>query len=188
MPEVRELLMGKMWSYWTRDYWQGWLSSGDPTKKLTWSMVKEVVSRLRSHDLDVPIAAELERRLGASDHLLHVVGHAHEPVWRRIGGQKLLQTGCLRNEYMIADAGRSLRPLPKTYAEVYLRGDHPVVSQLVEVEGPEPSPGYLPDSIFDVLPRVRDLLGSEADRAEQQAAQQDQEREEQRATGDPSLE
>ncbi len=78
---------------------------------------------------------------------------------------------------MLLEQG-ALRPMPKCYVEVYLRGGRPVMSQFVEMESPAPPPGYIPHSIFDVIPMVKALTstGAERDRAVQ--AQLDQERSE----------
>ncbi len=42
----------------------------------------------------------------------------------------------LRNEYAIDRTGRLDGPLPLSYAEVWMRGDRSVRSQLVEIAGP----------------------------------------------------
>jgi hypothetical protein len=82
-----------------------------------------------------------------------------------------MQTGCFRNEYMLADAGKTLRPIAKGYAEVFMRGDWPLVSHFVELEPPPPPKDYIPDSIFAVLPKVKKLLAQEPETEKEQAAQ-----------------
>lgn len=179
IPEIKELLMGRIWKYWTRDYWKDWLAGGDPTRKLTWTMVSEVVSRLRSQDVEIKISAAFQNRMRSDDRfLLYVIGHEHESGWWSYSNRKVLQTSCLRNEYALLNGGGTLQPMPKSFAEVYMRGDSPIISQLIEIEGPPPPRGYLPDSIFAVLPKVRELLGSEAERAAASAAQHRQEKRE----------
>jgi hypothetical protein len=174
MPEMRELLMARLWTYWTRDYWKGLFFAGDPTKKLSWTIVKEVVARLATQDVEVAPRPVYQERLRTDDfYLLYVLGHQHDAGWWSFGDRKLLQSGCLRNEYMLSPDGHRMRPIPKSYIEVYLREGLPVVSHLVELEFPEPPPGYIPESIFDVLPRVRELLGSAAERNRRREAQRE---------------
>ena len=158
-PEIQELLVERFWAYWLRDFWKGYFRTDDPMRTLTWKMLKEVAWRFTSKSPDVSLSDELHLRMSGSDEfLLYVIGHKHQPQWLSHGDRKILQAGCLRNEYMLADGGRALRPIPKSYVEVFLRDDLPVVSHLVEFEG-EPAPeGYVPRSIFDVLPEVRALL------------------------------
>lgn len=176
LPEVKELLIGIFWRYWLRDYWKGYFAHTDPTRKLTWTMVKELVWRFSSQDPDVQPSSSLESGvLGSDEHLVHLIGHKHEAGWWSHGDRKLLRTGGFRNEYMLLDGGRALRAIQKTYAEVYLRGDMPVRSHLVELEGPVPPPNYVPESIFDVLPAVRELLGEAQQRQREEREQHEQE-------------
>jgi UDP-2,3-diacylglucosamine pyrophosphatase LpxH len=176
LPDVKELLVGIMWKYWTRDYWQGWFSENDPTRKLSWNIVKEVVSRLGSNDIEVVMDPVYRQELQQSNRFrLRLVGHQHETGWWSFGDRKLLQTGCIRDEYMLGNQGKILRPIPKSLAEVYLTGDEPRISHLVEFEGPQVPAEYLPATIFEVVPKVRSLLGTAAERSEQHAAQQEQE-------------
>ena len=64
----------------------------------------------------------------------------------------------MRNEYMMVDGGQAVRPVPKSYVEAYCQDGVPIRSNLVELEGPPAPPGYIPDSLYDVLPEVRRLL------------------------------
>lgn len=171
MPEAKELLTELFWNYWTRDYWKGFFGSDDPARRLTWTMVKEVIWRYGSKEPDVTMDKNLRDRLMRSDDvMLGIVGHQHQPAWWSFGDRKLLQSGCLRNEYMVVDDGRQLRPIPKCYAEAYLQRGVPLRSQLVELPGPPAPPGYLPESFFDLLPPVLDLLTA-AERAKLPAAE-----------------
>lgn len=179
MPEVKDLLMALFWKYWTKDYWKGFFGGGDPTKRLTWSMLKELVRRITYKDPDVYMDGSLERRIRESDsHRLYVVGHVHQAGWWGFGDRKVIQAGCLRNEYMLADEGRLLRPIPKSYCEVFMKDDEPVLSRLVELTCPEPPEGYIPESIFDVLPQVREMLAEQTDRKKVREAEQAQEEKE----------
>lgn len=161
VPEVKELITSAFWRYYTRDYWKGYFS-GDPTAKLSWAMVKEVVLRLSTKQVDTAMDPKLLERLRRDDSVrLYVLGHLHKPAQYSHGDRKILQAGCLRNEYMMVDGGDAVRPVPKSYVEAYCREGIPIRSNLVEIEGPPAPPGYVPDSLFDVLPEIRRLLSSQ---------------------------
>jgi UDP-2,3-diacylglucosamine pyrophosphatase LpxH len=165
IPEIRELLMDRFWSYWLHDFWKGYFHSSDPTRQITWEMLKEVIWRASSKNTDVLIEGDLLQRMSRSDDiLLYVIGHMHEAQWTSHGDRKILQSGCLRNEYMISPRGESLWPMPKSYIEAWTRNGRPVISALVELEGPPAPEGYVPASIFDVVPEVL-ALGDPASRA-----------------------
>ena len=66
---------------------------------------------------------------------------------------------------MLEVARHGLRPIAKSYVEVYLREGLPVASDFVEFEGMPAPDGYLPRSIFDVLPEVKALLSGADDAA-----------------------
>jgi UDP-2,3-diacylglucosamine pyrophosphatase LpxH len=158
VPEISDFLMGRFRSYWLRDFWRGYFGASDPTKELTWPMLKEVLWRFRSHSTEVQLQEGLAARLGDSDeYLLYVLGHTHEARWTSFGDRKILQAGCLRNEYMLSPAGDALWPMPKSYVEAWLREGRPVLSTLIEVEGPPEAEGYVPASIFDVARTLREL-------------------------------
>ncbi len=158
VPEVRELLVDRFWSYWLRDFWRGYFDGSDPTKELTWTMLKEVVWRFRSESTQVLFQTGLVERMNGSDEfLLYIVGHRHDAQWTSFGDRKILQSGCMRNEYMVDAQGESLRPIVKNYVEAWLRDGRPVVSTFVELEPPPVPEGYLPASIFEALEQVRAL-------------------------------
>jgi hypothetical protein len=183
LPEIRELMLERFWSYWLRDFWKGYIGGLDPTQRLTWGMLKEIAWRFGSKNPDVMPGDELARRLALEDDvLLYVVGHKHQAAWTSHGDRKILQSGCLRNEYMLLPGG-GLRPMPKSYVEAYLRDGRPIVSELVEVEGPPPPEGYVPASIFDVLPALRGLATSGAERESALAARTAEEERERRRGG-----
>lgn len=178
IPEIRELLVERFWSYWLRGFWKGYFDRSDRSQELTWALLKEVVWRFSFKNPNVQTSDELVRRMIASDDfLLYVVGHQHQSTWTSYGDRKVLQAGCLRNEYMLLNDGQ-LRAIPKCYVEVELRDELPVTSQFVEFASPPPPVGYVPASIFDAVPAVRALLASAGDRAQTGAARLDQERRE----------
>jgi len=186
LPEVRDLLVGAFWRYWTRDYWRELLSRNDPMKRVSWTLLKEVVYRFGSLDTEVSEGAAFRRMVKESDqYAVIVLGHLHRPGWWSFGDRKVLHTGCFRDEFMMDAAGNVLRLIPKTYAEVYLRGERVARSHLVEVDGPPPPPGHVPRSVFDVLPRVRPLLEPPSERAAMEAARTKQEAREAKERGGP---
>lgn len=175
IPEARELLVSEFWTYWTRRYFRD-LVSGDPLKSVSWTMIKELVRRLASWDVEVEMGDTLQRRMMESDaHDLYLVGHQHEPGWWSHGQRKVLRTGCMRDEFMLVERGRVQIPINKTWAEVYLRGDDVVRSHLVEEVAPARPPGTMPESIFEVVPAVRARLATLATAGPQEAAQDAQE-------------
>jgi hypothetical protein len=172
MPEVKELLLGRYWRYWTRDYVKGLLARDEPLRHLTWNMVKEIVYRFASVDTEVSSNGQFRRHLMSDrEHRLYVVGHRHEAAWWSYGDRKLLQTGCMRDEYMLSKDGAVERMIPKTYAEAYLRGDQLVRSQLVELPPPPRTP-RIPKSVLELLPVVRRLLGTPKERQASTAARE----------------
>lgn len=174
MPEVKSLLTGAYWRYWTRDYWGDMIRGRDPVKRISWTMFRELTYRLGSRDPDLNLGDHYQRALMADKgHRLTVIGHLHAAHWWSYGDRKFLQTGCYRDEYMLSDRGRHLTPIPKVHAEVYLRDNRLVRSQLIEVEGPPPPPGHMPDDIFSVVQQVIPMLGSADERA---GIERDQER------------
>ena len=176
IPEVRELLTSEFWTYWTRRYFRD-LVSGDPIKSVSWTMLKELVRRLVSWEVDVEMGDALQRRMMESEAFdVYLVGHQHEPGWWSHGQRKVMRTGCLRDEFMIHERGRAQVPINKTWAEVYLRDDDVVRSHMIEEVAPERPPGTYPASIFEVVPEVVARLAAQrAANGSQSAAQAEQE-------------
>ena len=179
LPEVKELLRTVAFRYWTRDYWRNWLRHRDPVKKVSWTLFKEIAYRMGTRDFELSIAEHYRRRLVEGDHRVIVIGHEHSAGLWTWGDRRLLRTGCLRNEYMLDERGAVQRPIAKSWAEVYLRDDRAVRSHLVDADGPATPPGWMPASIFEVLPRVRELLAT-ADGPEVSAAVDEHEADEDR--------
>ena len=159
LPEVRELLVNTFWRYWTRDWWVGYWTD-DPTRRITWTMLKEVVDRFRSLSADVTVAqTEYRERVCQGDGpRVLVLGHLHQAAWWSRGDRKVLTTGCIRDEFMVDEQGAVVGHLPKTYAEVYLRAGRAVRSELVEVRGPPVPEGHVLAHVRDILPRINPLL------------------------------
>lgn len=177
IPELKELLVSAFWRYWTHDYWRGYFDRSDPTKRLSWTMLKEVLLRFTSHNPDVSIDIALYKQLEHNDkHRVWVIGHQHQAGWRSFGDRKLLQTGCIRDEFMLAQDNLAMRPIPKSYAEIWLHQGEPVRAELREFFGPEPPAECMPESIFDILTHVRTLLSSKGELKKEMAARAAQER------------
>jgi hypothetical protein len=173
LPEVRDLLLGGFWRYWTRDYWRDYFADADPMKQLSWTMLRETVYRLSTGDADVSMGDYYQRRLANDDSLrLILVGHQHEPVWWSRGDRKVLRTGCFRNELTLGPKGVGYRQLPNVYAEVYLRGDKPLRSHLVEVDAPPLPADYMPASLHQVRAKAKALLERERHDVERDRAAQ----------------
>ncbi|MCB9643903.1 MAG: hypothetical protein H6728_12580 [Myxococcales bacterium] len=172
IPQMKQLLTSVAWRYWLRDYWKGYWRGTDPLKKPTWGMIKEVFYRLRTKDTEISIRKAYQKRLREEDARVMVIGHEHQPHWQSFNDRKLLQTGCFRSEYMLHSNGEHEFihvPLPKVYAEVWMREQSSIRSQLVEIEAPTPLAGFLPDSIFSIIPTLERLLGNDEHYEEEQA-------------------
>ncbi|MCB9688469.1 MAG: hypothetical protein H6735_25760 [Alphaproteobacteria bacterium] len=175
LPEVREVVSNAFWRYFTREYlveaWRG----DDPTRKASWGMLRDVLYRFTTFDAgtsaDTPVYQKLTEHL--PDARVVVVGHLHNAAWWTSADRKLLQTGCLRDEYVIDPLGTVVGMLPKVYAECFLAGPRTIRSELVEVWGPPKIEGHVPASILELREAARPLLATQAERdrlhAEEQA-------------------
>ncbi len=144
-------------------------------RKVSWTMVKEVMYRFSTFDPDTAGGAAYHGLVQRDDrYRVVVVGHHHQPAWWTWGDRKLLQTGCFRNEYMLDRQGTIGAVLPKVYAEVYLERGRTVRSHLVEVDGPAPPPGHVPHSLLELRARVLPLLAPAEERAELDRAEKAQ--------------
>lgn len=151
LPEVKELLGAAFWRYWTGEYLVDLFNRSDPTRKASWGMLKEVLYRATTFDPDTAVSAHYQRLVSDQDrHRVVVIGHHHSPHWWSWADRKVLQAGCLRDEYVIDRQGTVLGMLPKVYAEVFLANGRAVRSHLVEIDGPPREPGQVPASILDL--------------------------------------
>jgi UDP-2,3-diacylglucosamine pyrophosphatase LpxH len=170
LPEVRDHLVGAFWRYWTRDGWREWVGR-HPVKRASWTMLREIAYRFGTRDPTLAEAHMYQEMLTDGGPKVVVAGHLHRAGWWTDVDRKLLYTGCFRDEFAIDKAGNVRAPIPKTYAEVYLSGERTVRSHLVEVDGPPPPAGHVPNSVFEVLARIRPLLPSEEDREQMRLAE-----------------
>lgn len=179
LPEVRELILSKYWTYWTNDRLRAVWGGHDPMTHITWTMLKEVLDRWRSGDLGLSVRARYEAWMrDERAPMVWVVGHEHSPSISTWSDRTLVVTGCWRNEFVVSPDGSEQRRLPNVYAEVFLGNGRALRSELISVEPPPLPEGYVPTSIFDILPTVRELLQANEELAADNEAQQAQERRE----------
>lgn len=181
IPELKTLLTETYWHYWTHDYWRGFFGSKDPTKKLSWSMAKELVSRFASRDTDVSVDNVLVEQIRNDDApLLSVLGHMHEARIWTYADRKVIQAGCFAYEYaLLDDEGRQFRHIPVSYVEAFVDDNAQLIcSNLVEIPPPPSPPGYVPESLLSVLPQIQDLLATLKPPKEAEAERQAQEHKE----------
>jgi UDP-2,3-diacylglucosamine pyrophosphatase LpxH len=194
MPEMRDLLLGAFWRYWTRDYWQEYFAEEDPLKRVSWTMLKEIVYQFGSRSMDVSVGRAYRRLVAQSDDIaLAVIGHQHDAAWWTVGTKRVLRTSAFRNEFALLDGGHSQQLLPKVYAEIYSHAGKALRSHLIDVDGPPPPADSVPASIFDVTEDLKAALrhgqlaeSVDRDRAEQ--AQQEAREAASRGTSEPSHE
>lgn len=159
LPELKDLLGQVFWKYWTREYLVGLWSGSDPMRKLSWSMLREVLYRSTTFDPDTAASAHYQRLVGEQDrYRVVVIGHLHTPGWWSWSDRKVLQAGCLRDEYVIDRAGAVTGMLPKVYVEVFLSKGRAIRSHLVEVDGPPAIPDHVPANILELRARMAALL------------------------------
>ena len=178
MPELRELLVGKAYRYWSREYLRRWVSRKDPLAQISWRMFREIAWRLGTANASLSVQERYRTRLREGGHRVMVIGHEHEASWYTWSDRKLLTTGCLRAEYGLSQDGGHETLLPAVFAELDQDADGRTIhSHLVEVPTPEPWPDWKPDSVYDVLPTVQAMLAEQSDqeavRAEIEAEEQD---------------
>jgi UDP-2,3-diacylglucosamine pyrophosphatase LpxH len=148
LPEMRRLAAEAFWRYWTRDFWRD-LIEGDPVKRLSSTMVREVVYRMGTADPELAADPRVLLELARPDApRVSVVGHWHRAGWHTKGEQRQLMLGAFRNEYELQADGTIGRSLGNVHAEVWLDADDRVLrSNLVETVSPAAPEGYMPASI-----------------------------------------
>jgi UDP-2,3-diacylglucosamine pyrophosphatase LpxH len=168
LPEVRALLLDRYWQYWTRDWLSAWWSASDPMKQISWTMFRQVASRLQSGDAAVRLDPQMADAIAAGPHRVVLLGHLHDAAWYNVDGTKVLRTGCMRDEFLVGEDGAIGAVREKVYAEVLLQNGAAFRSHLVEVSGVPGTAAAMPASILDVLApvramRVRDTGQDQAD-------------------------
>lgn len=183
LPEFKDWLVSRMWGYYTQDF----LRSDDPLKKISWTMLKEVVTRFYTLHVDVSIDLCMRQKLEESNEFsLYLIGHQHETGWWSFGNRKVIQTGCFRNEFMIEDSSEELSQIQKNYAEVFIKGDTVVRSHIVEVDSPPLPENYIPMGLDKYRDVIKNLLGLPQDIEKEKKAIQKLEEQETSNTKIPS--
>lgn len=179
LPEVKDLLVNAYWQYWTQDWWQDYWTGVDPSKRMSWTLLREVGYRFRTQDLELRFDGHYRRLLERRDDLrVCVVGHVHQPAMTTWLDRRVLISGCLRDEFAIDEDGVIERRIPKSWAEVRMDGDRVLSAQLVEDPGPPEHPGQAPADIREVCARIQDLLPAPAELAAVTEGERDQARRE----------
>lgn len=159
MPEIKDLLVGLAWKYWTKDFWRNYLKAKDPVLKLNWTMIKEIVKRFGTTSTDPGFDESWLRETSRDNPSKYFIkGHLHEAGNRYFGNSRFLTSDCFRDEYMVFNEGKIYKPRLKFYFEIFFKGDNVTAIQNREVRGPDRSPEELPESIFDVKPKVIEAL------------------------------
>ena len=176
LPEVKELLTTLAWRYWTKDFWRDFISLKDPLIRINWSMIKEIVKRMTTSNPSVSIDMRwLSNVVEKSPCELFVTGHLHKMSGYHHKNKRIVQSGCFRDEYFILDEGRGFQPALKNFHEIYLKEDRVSGIMCKEIRGPDRPPEAFPDSIYDVVPRVKALLDNLGDRSRDKENQRKQE-------------
>ena len=181
VPEIRELLLALAWQYWTKDFWRDFFKFQDPMLKLNWSMMKEIVRRITTNDPNVSLEKSwVKETVEEKPFDFFILGHLHQKGDFYIGNKRVLHAGCFRDEYTVRNEGNTFEPMMKPYYEIYLKGNRVVSLITREILGPPPKPEALPDSIFDIVSKIKELLEEMGDRSDDRAAQKKQEEKEQK--------
>ncbi|NOZ87968.1 MAG: hypothetical protein GXP49_17245 [Deltaproteobacteria bacterium] len=188
LPEVKDLLLAKGWRYWSKDFWRELLFIKDPLLKFNWTVLKETMKRFTTSNPNVYLNKKrLKKILDSKPAELFIIGHLHEQGSYYHGKKRLLQSGCIRDEYFISDDGKTFTPKLKSFYEVFLKDQHVVGITGRELQGPARPPESFPDSIFDMVPKVKELLGEFEDLKRMEKQQEKQEKKEQAQGKDGNL-
>ncbi len=159
VPEIRELIVGLSWKYWTRDFWRDYLGGRDPVLKLNWTMFKEIVKRLTTSSPDVQIQTGwLAQSVEQRPQRLFIIGHLHRMASYYHGGKRILQVGAFRDEYLLDPDGEGFTPILKPCYEIYVKDEQVVGVVTRELPGPRRPEGHVPATIRDVVPAVKERL------------------------------
>jgi len=155
VPELQDLLTGLYYTYW-KEHGTGWLLGDDQLKRLSWDSFKEILYRFGTRDLEVNTDDHL-RKLVSDEGQIKVAigGHTHSPSLWTNADQRVLTTGCWRNEFVME--GDRFEPLPRVHAHVWMQGERSLHATLVEHPAPPIPKGYVPE-VHKQLPELRALL------------------------------
>ena len=160
VPEIRELIMTRVWKYWTRDFWRDFLAEGDPLLRMDLDMAKEVLWRFATTNTEIHLDSEwLEQTVEQDDARLFVQGHVHRAVSHEHAGKRILQLGAMRDEYELDETGTRFERRLKQILEVRLGGERIRALVSHEVVGPLRSDGAVPRTVWDVLDLMEAATG-----------------------------
>ncbi|MFN3197690.1 MAG: hypothetical protein ACE366_04640 [Bradymonadia bacterium] len=158
VPECKTWLATAFKRYWTRHYLKDLVLARDPLKTLSWPMLKELLKRFTSMNPDVQLDLGAHAWLhDATRPQVTVVAHTHEPGLWTYADRRVVQTGCMRNEYIIGE-GDTLHLCPKSFATLYVDDDRVTGVQMHELQGPPLPEGYIPQPLSAFRETFRDLL------------------------------
>ena len=126
--------------------------------------IRNLHKRFETGTASIEVLKGLDLTLDVGDRVA-IVGHWHRPAWHSRGEQRQLTLGAFRNEFELEPDGTIGRALGNVHAEVWMRGDQVLTSNLVETMAPPPFEGYMPDHIDAFRPVIREHLESLADRS-----------------------
>lgn len=175
-PVFKEFLMGELWKYWTDDFVNDFIRSDDPLKKVSWSMVKEALKRSFFFNPDVEVGNLPVEIITKRTHAnVYVIGHMHEPKLNSYGNRKIIQSGCLRDEYMMDEAGEVYTPIAKGFLEIHMKKNQVVRTIIDEIEAPKEMYNRMPKPIKFYARKVEKLLGDEKERLQNRIEIEEQE-------------
>lgn len=157
IPQLEEILLGAFKRYWMRQYlWDALTQYDDPTRNISWDMIKEIVFRLVSANADVAMEDEHIVGMLSREPELQAVcfGHLHVPAWRMIEKQHIVRTGCMRDEYLVDPYDDRLHHLPKSWAELVLIDGNVAEARHFHIQGPARAPGTYPEDPFVLTPEM----------------------------------
>lgn len=173
MPEVRDLLLNSYWQYWTGGWWKRLWAGNDPSKAVSWTLLREVAYRFGTQDTEAYVGDRYRKLLREREDLkICVIGHLHQPqLWSELD-QRVITAGCLRDEYTVDSSGRVDRRLPKSWTEVRMVGTRVVSAELIEHPGPPMRPHQVPRHVDEVCARLRSELPDTTKHQDEQVARE----------------
>lgn len=164
LPEMKDLLMSRAWRYWSKDFWYDLLVAKDPVLDLTWPIVKETIRRFTLGNPDVSLNSKwIKQTIEVEPQEVYVLGHTHRAGSFYHGAKRVIQSGCLRDEYFVGEDGESFFPVLKGYFELFVKDGRVVEIIAREFMGP-PRPAHnFPKSIHTMLPDIRKLIAEDGE-------------------------
>lgn len=179
LPELKEWMQNVTWDYWKKDYLAKYLKKSDPLKVVSWTMIKEIVKRSMFFNPDVQTEHDYYHKMvHTDDYKVYVLGHEHHCNQYSYGNRKFIQLGCMRNEFMIEDEGRSFSAIPKSYLEIKMRSDKTLSTTIHEVIYEDFPESYWPSPLPCYKKMILSHLGPYEERLRDKVKIEQQEEEE----------